>query len=112
MACETVRKPGQTLQDRMREVQRALARLESALTQGRVRVKIAPNGAVTFAGWSTTDRDDVSDVCAYRSLAATGSSALRMAVTRAEASSGRRVNAQAVAAGYHSHDGGSSWGRH
>lgn len=110
MACETMRKPGQSLQDRMDQVRRALSRLEAQLTQGRVKVTIAPNGAVAFQGW--TDRDDVSDVCAYRSLTATGSSALRMAVTRAESMSGRRVNATAVAAGHHSHDGGRTWERH
>lgn len=112
MACGSMVKPGQTLAGRMAEVKASLARLEQALAGGRVRVGIGPNGAVTFQGWAVTDRDDVSDVCAYRSLAASNSWALRQAVARAEATSGRKVNAGAVAAGHHSHDGGHTWEKH
>jgi hypothetical protein len=110
MACETMRSPGQTLQERMTQVERALKRLEQYLSTGSARVMIAPNGAVAFANWQ--DRDNVSDVCAYRALAAGNSWALRQAVAKAEAQSGRKVNARAVAAGFHSHDNGHSWGKH
>ena len=110
MPCDSVRRENQTLQDRMAEVKRALERLERSLQSGSVRVQIAPNGAIAFAGWS--DRDDVTDVCAYRTLAAQNSWALRQAVARAEASQGRKVNPNAVAAGHHSHDGGRTWSRH
>jgi hypothetical protein len=109
MACESIRRPGQTLAERNQQVKSALRRLEAALTTGVVKVRIAPNGAVAFAGWQ--DRDDVTDACAYRCLTAEGSSALRMAVARAQVTSGRQVNPQAVAAGWHSHDG-VTWGKH
>lgn len=110
MACDTVLKPGQTLALRMAEVKRALDRLKRYLSTGSVKVQIGPNGAITFAGFS--DRDGLSDACIYRSLTAENSWELRQAVARAEAQSGRKVNARAIAAGFHSHDGGKSWDRH
>ena len=110
MPCTSSVRPGQSLAERMSQVKAALKRLEAALQKGGVKITISPNGAVAFTGW--TDRDDVTDVCAYRTLAAENSSALRMAVARAEAFSGRKVNINAVAAGFHSHDGGKTWSRH
>jgi hypothetical protein len=111
MPCDTVRlSPGQTLAERMAQVKAALQRLEQKLQSGAVRLGIGPNGAVVFQGWA--DRDGVTDVCAYRSLAAENSWALRQAVARAEQFSGRKVNVNAVAAGVHSHDGGRSWDKH
>ena len=110
MACESRRKAGQSLTARIDEVKRAMARLEQALSAGRAKVVIGPNGAVAFQGW--TDRDDVTDACAFRTLTAGNSWALRQAVARAEAMSGRKVNARAVAEGHHSHDGGQTWGKH
>jgi hypothetical protein len=107
MACMGTLAPNQTLVQRMSQVDRALKRLEAALTGGQVKVTIGTSGAVAFSGWS--DRDGISDVCAYRSLAVSSSWALRQAVARAEAVSGRKVNAQAIAAGVHSHDSGRTW---
>ena len=112
MACDTRLRSGQTLAQRIDQVKASLKRLEQYLATGSVRVVIAPNGAVTFAGWSTAERDDLSDVCAYRTLAHENSYVLRQAVMRAEAMSGRKVNPQAVAAGFHSHDHGRTWGTH
>lgn len=112
MACESMRKPGQSLQARIDEVRKALARLETQISAGKVRVTIGPNGAVAFAGWAPGERDDVTDACAYRTLTASNSWALRQAVARAEAMSGRKVNARAVAEGHHSHDGGHTWEKH
>ncbi|HEY8926191.1 MAG TPA: hypothetical protein VIU64_17535 [Polyangia bacterium] len=109
MPCDTVRSEGQTLEQRNDQVKKSLTKLEQALRDNRVRVKIGANGAVAFEGWKPEDRDDVTDVCAYRTLTAQGSSALRMAVARAEAQQGRKVNPHAVAAGTHSHDGGKTW---
>ena len=109
MPCDSVRDPNQTLEQRNDQVKKALTRLEQALTQGRVKVTIGPTGAVSFTGWKPDDRDGITDVCAYRTLAMQGSSALRMAVARAEALQGRKVNPNAVAAGHHSHDGGGTW---
>ena len=110
MACESIRRSGQTLVERMDQVKTALARLERYLSTGSVKVQIGPNGAVAFAGWN--DRDDVTDACAFHSLSATSSWALKQAVARAEALTGRKVNPAAVAAGMHSHDGGRTWSTH
>lgn len=110
MACESMRKPGQSLQARIDEVRKAMKRLEAQIAAGRVKIAIAPNGAVAFTGWA--DRDSVTDACAYRTLSAANSIPLRQAVMRAEAMTGRKVNARAVAEGHHSHDGGKTWERH
>jgi len=107
MPCDTVLRPNQTLAARVSQIDAALKRLESSLQAGKVAIGIAPNGAIVFKGWA--DRDDVTDVCAYRTLTAGNSWALRQAVARAEAMQGRKVNALAVAAGHHSHDGGKTW---
>ena len=72
MPCDTKLKSGETLLSRNEKIKKALSRLEAALTAGRARVRIAPNGAVAFEGWRPEDRDDVTDVCAYRTLAAQG----------------------------------------
>ena len=110
MPCTSARRPGQSLAERMAQVKAALKRLETALQKGGVKITIAPNGAVAFVGWN--DREDVTDVCAFRTLSAENSAALRMAVVRAETFSGRKVNINAVSAGFHSHDGGRTWSRH
>lgn len=107
MPCDTRLREGVTLEQRMTEIKRALTRLETYLQSGAVRVTIGPNGAVAFAGWK--DREDVTDVCAYRALAGENSWALRQAVARAESTQGRKVNVHAVAAGHHSHDDGKTW---
>lgn len=110
MPCDSIRTEGQTLVERMSQVQRALKRLEGYLSTGSVTIGISPTGAVVFKGWN--DRDAVTDVCAYRTLAAENSWSLRQSVARAEALAGRKVNANAVALGVHSHDGGKTWGAH
>jgi hypothetical protein len=107
MPCDTSLKNGQTLEDRNNQVKAALRKLEAALKGGTVKVNIGSNGAVAFTGWK--DRDDVTDVCAFRTLTAEGSWELRQAVAKAEAMTGRKVNANAVASGTHSHDGGHTW---
>ena len=110
MACDTFRMtPEQTLAQRMRQVDEAIRKLGQALASGKVTVKVGPTGGVAFVGW--TDRQGVTDACAFRSLSVTGSWELRQAVSKAEALAGRKVDAGAVAAGHHSHDGGSSWHR-
>lgn len=108
MACETIRYEGQTIEERKDQRDEALERLERYLKTGSVRVIIGPRGEVAMQGWK--DRDDVSDVCAYRILASRNSWALRQAVARAEATQGRKVNPRAIAAGRHSHDGGKTFG--
>jgi hypothetical protein len=96
----------------MEEVKRALKKLEASLAAGQTRVSIAANGAVVFSGWAGEARSGLNDACAYRTLAAEGSWALRQAVARAEAQSGKKVNPRAVAAGWHTHDSGRTWGKH
>lgn len=107
MPCDTRLREGQTLTQRAAQVESALTRLKRYLTTGSVRIQIGPTGAVSFTNWN--DRDDLSDVCAFRSLQAAGSWELRQAVARAEVAQGRKVNPRAVAAGEHSHDGGKTW---
>lgn len=107
MPCDTRLRQGQTLSERIDQIDAALKRLEKYLQGGNVKLNIGPTGGIAFAGWA--DRDDVTDVCAFRTLQAQNSSALRMAVARAEALSGRKVNQRAIVAGHHSHDGGGSW---
>ncbi len=105
MACESMRRPNQTVAERKAAIKVALKKLEAQLTAGQVKVVIGPQGAVAFTGWMKEDSDGVVDACAYRTLTAEGSWALKQAVMKAEAMSGRKVNQGAVAAGYHTHDG-------
>ncbi len=110
MACYTALKPDQTLAQRTAEIDAALKRLKRYLMTGQVQIKIAPNGAVGFAGWK--DRDDLTDVCTVRSLSAEGSWEFRQALAKAEIMQGRRANLQASAAGWHTHDAGKTWSKH
>lgn len=89
----------------------ALTRLETMLAAGTATVAISPTGAIAFKGWNSSDVGMV-DACVYRRLLVSNSPGLRRAIARAEAVSGRKVNPRAIAAGEHSHDGGSTWGRH
>jgi hypothetical protein len=111
MPCDTRLKQGETPVQRKEVVKKAIGRLEAALTQGRVKVKVGANGAIAFEGWKPGERDDVSDVCAYRTLTAANSWALRQAVAKGEALAGRKVSSAAVNAGTHSHDGGITWAK-
>lgn len=110
MPCDYVRNPRQTAADRKREVERTLKELERKLRERAVNIEIGRQGAVAFKGWKR-DRNDVTDVCAFRRLSQAGSWELRQSIKRAEAQSGKRVNPQAVASGLHSHDGGNTWSR-
>lgn len=104
MPCDTVREPVKLL-----DMSRALDRLQKALGLGQVSVVVGASGSLAFKGWQ--DRAGLSDLCAYRKLAARNSPELRKAVARAEGLAGRKLNPQAMAAGVHSHDGGQTWGR-
>lgn len=112
MACESMRKPKQTVQERIAEIMKAIALLDAKLKKRQVKPVVdKATGAITFAGWEA-DRDGITDACAYRRIMATGSALARAEIIRAEQMAGRGVNRQALAAGIHSHDGGSTWGRH
>ena len=100
----------QSTPQRRSEVKDAIARLGSALAAGTAQVVIGASGALAFRGWNNSE--GVSDLCAYRALAATNSPALRRAIARAEVVAGRTLDARALAAGTHSHDGGTTWSTH
>ena len=113
MACETYFKRNQTIAQRKEEVRKVVETLDRALASGRVKIKIDKStGAISFEGLTATERDDVTDACAYRRLMISGSAAAKMAIQRAEQLAGRGVSRQALAAGIHSHDGGKSWHTH
>ena len=107
MACDFRVPAGMTPETRKTQIAQAVDRLNAALATGTVKVRVGATGAVAFVG--TWQRDGISDVCAYRKLMVAGSPALRLAVAKAEAMAGRKVDARAVASGQHSHDGGSTW---
>jgi len=107
MPCDTVKDVPEPV--RRKQIDIALERLEKALAQGKVTLRIGENGAIVFDGWGKSSRDYVTDVCAYRHLTTKRSWELRKAVAKAETVAGRKVSAGAVASGVHSHDGGKSW---
>jgi len=113
MACETMRKPKQTVQERIAEVLKAVAALEAKLKKGLVKAVVGPQGAITFKGWDdAAERNGVTDACAYRRIMATGSALARAEIAKAEQLAGRGVDRKAVARGVHSHDAGRSWHNH
>jgi len=112
MPCDTRLKPRQTIQERAAEVRKAVEKLSQGLAAGRIKPKIGPQGAITFVGFDGTDRDGVTDACAYRRIMATGSQQAKLAIMKAEQLAGRSVDRQALAQGHHSHDGGGTWHDH
>jgi hypothetical protein len=112
VVCDTKLKARQTVSQRAEEIRRAVTKLSGALASGQVKVKIGPQGAIAFVGWADTERDGISDACAYRRLVISGSALAKAAIARAEQLAGRSVDGQALAQGWHSHDSGKTWGRH
>ena len=112
MPCDTRRiSVEETAEQARARLRAAVAKLEGALTSGTASIVVGPTGAVAFKGWRG-EGDGLTDVCAFRRLQASNSPALRRALARAEALSGRKVDPRAIAAGVHSHDGGGTWGTH
>jgi hypothetical protein len=111
MACETMRKPRQTIEERVAEIGRAVAALEAKIKAKTVKPVVdKKTGGIAFAGWeNAAERADVTDACAYRRIMATGSALARAEIARAEQLAGRSVDRQALASGHHSHDGGKTW---
>lgn len=109
MPCDTIKKPGQTLSQRTADVKKALVKFNAGLASGAIRARIGPQGGVAFDGISQTDRDGVTDACAYRQIMVTGSALAKSAIAKAEALAGRAVDRSVVATGLHSHDGGKTW---
>lgn len=107
MPCDSRIPLGMTRPQRRKQVDVAVAALKAQLAAKAVTVKVSPQGAIAFVGaWQ---RQGVSDVCAYRKLAAEGSSELRQAIAQAEVRAGRKIDPQQIAAGVHSHDSGQTW---
>lgn len=109
MPCDTVYKPRQTMSERKAEIKKRVKEVDRQIIANKVKVKVGPQGAITFTGISTTDRDGMTDGCIYRMLMNTGSAAAKIAIQRAEQIAGRTVDRKVVAQGLHSHDGGQSW---
>lgn len=105
MPCDSYIAPQQTKKERDADVKAALARLEAAVAAGTVVVKVGPQGALAFTGWSGAERAGITDVCAYRKLSAANSPTLRKAIARAEVSAGRKIDPRQIASGVHEHDG-------
>ncbi len=110
MPCDSRIPLGMTPPQRRKQIAQTIDALNKALIDKSVTVKIGANGAVAFVGWG--QRNSVTDVCAYRKLLASGSPGLRAALVIAERAAGRKVDPQAVAAGYHSHDDGKTFSKH
>lgn len=109
MPCDTRVIIGETKEQRKENIKKALTRLEAALTSGQAKVVVGPRGEVAFQGWKKEERDDVTDVCAIRTLTSSGSWAFRQALAKAEALAGRKMSQAQVSAGTHSHDDGRTW---
>ena len=74
--------------------------------------KVGPQGAIAFLGLTDSERDGVTDNCAYRRLMASGSALAIAAIAKAEQLAGRSIDRQQIAVGVHSHDQGRSWHDH
>lgn len=112
MPCDTRLKRNQTITQRKEEVKKAVTELDRLIASGQVKVKVGPQGAVTFLAWSDEEKDGVTDVCAYRRLMVSGSSAAKAALAKAELMAGRSIDKQVIGQGVHSHDGGATWHDH
>lgn len=108
MVCDTIYRRRQTPQVRSEEIREATKRLMEGLTSGRIKPKISKKGAIAFEGFTETERDGISDECAYRRIMSGSSQSAKLAIMRAEQVQGVRVNLT-QANGEHSHDGGRSW---
>ena len=112
MVCDTLLKPRQTLAQRKEEVRKRMSQIDKLIVSGRLKLKVGPQGAVTFLGLSDSDRDGISDACIYRTITRSGSAAAKMALQRQEMLAGTAVSRAALAHGVHSHDEGKTWSTH
>lgn len=101
MPCDTVRVKGETLSERKATVTETVRALGVALVKRQVKAVVGPQGSITFAGW--TDKNGVTDACAYRRIMATGSVLAKLEIARAELLAGRNVDKSMVKAGVHYH---------
>ena len=109
MPCDTKLKGGQTVQMRAADIRRAVQLLSAGLAAGRVKAVVGPQGAIAFRGWADSERDGITDACAYRQIMVSGNAVAKAAIARAEQLAGRAVDRRVVGHGTHSHDGGRTW---
>jgi hypothetical protein len=110
MPCDTRRRRDQTLEQRKEEIKATVTLLDKAIAAGKVKPIIDKRtGAIAFQGWPETERNAITDACAFRRLMVQGGSLTKAAIARAEQLAGRQVDKQALAQGVHSHDGGNTW---
>lgn len=105
MPCDTRLKRNQTISARKAEVRKVIDTISQGLASGRLKAKVGPQGAVAFVGLTDAERDGITDSCAFRQLMVHGSALAKAAIARAEQMAGRSVDKQAVASGWHTHDG-------
>lgn len=102
----------QTISERKVEVTKVVETLSKKLVSGEVKATVGPQGAIAFSGLAETDRNGVTDACAYRRLMVSGSPFAKAKIIQAEMLAGRVVDKQVVGHGAHSHDGGVTWHDH
>jgi hypothetical protein len=109
MPCFSQREPQQTEEQRRAEVKKALTDIDKLIAKRKIKLKIGPQGAITFLGLEQAQRGRMTDVCIFNRLMQNGSEAVKQALIQAEQMAGRKVSAKALTQGIHSHDGGASW---
>jgi hypothetical protein len=112
MPCDSRLLAGQTISQRKEEIKKTVSVLDKLIAAGKVRVKIGPRGEIAFSAWADSERNRITDNCAYRRLLVTGSSLTKAKIAQAEQMAGRSVNKQLVGQGAHSHDNGLTFHNH
>lgn len=107
MVCDTKLFAGQTVEERAEEIQRVVLRLTEGLVNGTITAVVGAQGGIAFDGLA--DARGVSDACAYMQVMAGDNALAKLAILQAEQLAGRSVDANALAHGAHSHDGGKTW---
>ena len=80
MPCDTIRKPNQTLNQRVEEVKKRVTAVDRLIAARKVTIKVGPQGAIVCEGISAEDRDGMTDACIYRMLTRSGTAAARMSI--------------------------------
>lgn len=107
MPCDTQWLPGETLRDRINQVNKVVDDVQKGLVNGSIKVVVDKvTKAIAFQGLNDQNRNRVADTCIYkRIMASKGTAIARQKIAQAEAAAGTNVSKQAIAQGWHSHDG-------
>lgn len=108
MVCWNTVKPNQTQEERNREIDRNMDRIDALMASGQVTYALGPNGQPIFGGLTREQRDGLDDNCIYRRITERGSRAAIAAIDQVERSTGRVTDRNAHT---HTHDGGRTWDR-